>query len=97
MPITPNVVAGDYRILVSRSNQRPLANLYDFSLQASIPRFNLPLQPDDLSVMVDLQEIFNGVYDRASYDLRIHYQQLPPPPALSEANWQWLTKQFRKT
>lgn len=32
----------------------------------------------------------NEVYDRASYDLRLNYAQSMPPPALSEADQQWL-------
>ena len=36
---------GDYRMLVSPSNQRPQAYLYAFNLQDVIPVFTLPLCP----------------------------------------------------
>lgn len=90
----PMRVAGEagaaYRILVSRAQQRPIADLYEFGLQETIPSFPLPLKPDDQEPIVELQPIFAGVYDRASYDLRLDYQQLPPPPDLSEADRTWL-------
>lgn len=40
--------------------------------------------------MVNLQDIFVGVYDRASYDLRLDYTQAMPPPALTETEKQWI-------
>jgi Protein of unknown function (DUF4058) len=76
----------DYRILVSRSAQRPLADLYDFSLRDAIPSFPLPLKPEDEEPIAHLQEIFAGVYDRAGYDLRLDYQADPPPPTLSASD-----------
>lgn len=53
----------DYRIIVSRSEQRPAATLYGFDLTEPIPRFPLPLKPEDVDLEVDLQAIFRGVYD----------------------------------
>jgi Protein of unknown function (DUF4058) len=64
MPMKGDPGKTDYRILVSRSAQRPLADLYDFSLHDAIPSFPLPLKPEDDEPMVNLQEIFNGVYER---------------------------------
>lgn len=82
--------ATDYRLLISRSRQRPFADLYGFTLREPLPRFPLPLKPGDEELTVDLQAIVTGVYDRAGYDLRIDYHQSPPPPALSEAERQWV-------
>jgi hypothetical protein len=81
----------DYRVLVSRSNLRPEADLYGFTLRESMPMFPLPLRQADEAVMVDLQGIFSGVYDRAGYGVRLNYQQPLPPPALSSADQQWMT------
>ncbi|MCU0549456.1 MAG: DUF4058 family protein [Leptolyngbya sp. Prado105] len=39
-----------------------------------------------------MQEIFTGIYDRGSYDLRIDYHQPVPNPKLSEADQQWVDK-----
>jgi Protein of unknown function (DUF4058) len=65
----------DYRVLVSRSERRPKAELYGFSLQEPIPSFPLPLKSPSEVVMVDLQSIAQGVYDRGGYAVRIDYQQ----------------------
>lgn len=83
-------VQSQYRILVSRAENRPTADLYAFNLREALPRFLLPLKSTDPDLGVDLQVIFTGVYDRASYDLRLPYDQPVPPPALSEADQQWV-------
>jgi hypothetical protein len=84
----------DYYILVSRTENRPLADFYGFSLQDYIPSFILPLRPGDQEPIVEMQSIINGVYDRAGYDLRIDYTQTPPPPALSEVDLDWLKQRI---
>jgi hypothetical protein len=79
----------DYRILVSRSENRPNADLYDFNLQDVIPSFTLSLRSGDDEPVVDLQSFLSGIYDRSSYDLVINYQQNLLPP-LSEVDTIWL-------
>ncbi len=88
MPILDNNIESNYRILVSRSNRRPLADLYAFNLQNAIPSFPLPLQEGDLEPLIDLQSLLNGLYDRAGYDLVVDYSQ-EPLPALSETDGAW--------
>lgn len=79
-----------YRLLVSRASSRPTADLYGFNLQDAMPAFSLPLKSPDADLGVNLQEIFGGVYDRASYDLRLDYSQPVPPPALTATDQQWI-------
>lgn len=85
MPFTDAEPVADYRILISQSTQRPIADLYEFSLPMQIPDFPLPLKQEDPALVVNLQAIIHEVYEQASYDLRIDYQQPVPPPALSDA------------
>ena len=73
----------NYRILVSRSDLRPHAQLYSFNLRDTIPKFELPLQTEDSYPIVDLKSILDGVYDRAGYHFRIDYSQ-PTIPALAK-------------
>ncbi|MEG4013898.1 MULTISPECIES: DUF4058 family protein [unclassified Microcoleus] len=88
LPVLDNDIAAHYRILVSRSNQRPRADLYVFNLQDAIPCFPLPLRGGDVEPIVDLQALLNTVYDRAAYDITLDYTaQLMPP--LSEADAVW--------
>lgn len=65
--------ASHYRILVSRSNLRPDADLFAFNLPHPIPAFPVPLQLGDPEPVVDLQRLLNDIYDRARLDLAIDY------------------------
>lgn len=80
----------DYRILVSDAVQRPSAELYGFNLRDRIPRFSLPLKPEDNPITVDLQPLLHTVYDQGNFDLRIDYTQPIPEPALSESDRAWV-------
>lgn len=90
MTMLGEVQPTDYRIVVSRSSQRPKADLYGFNLPEPIPSFPLPLLSSDEELSVDLQAIVDSVCERARYNERIDYSQTVPPPALSEANQQWV-------
>ncbi len=92
MPLLQDNIPWDYRILISRSEQRPQADLYGFNLPEPIPYFPLPLKNPEESIEVNLQKILEALYDRAGYEYRIDYQQPVPPPALSPANQTWLAQ-----
>lgn len=65
----------DYSILVSRSYERPDADLYTFDLKNPIPTFPVPLREGEPEPIVDLQRLLNEVYQRARFDLAIDYTQ----------------------
>ena len=88
MPILNNNIKSDYRLLVSRGERRPKADLYAFNLQNVIPEFGLPLQLEDVEPIVNLQILLTELYDRASYDLVLDYSIDPVPP-LSETDAAW--------
>ena len=69
-----------YRILVSRSERRPRADLYAFNLPQPIPSFLLPLRKGDEEPPVDIGTLLHALYDRASYDLAVNYAAEPVPP-----------------
>jgi hypothetical protein len=79
----------DYRILVSRSPQRPKAALYAFNLQDEIPLFPLPLQADEAEFPVDLKLLLDNLYDAGAYAQQIDYSQAVPEPKLSIADREW--------
>jgi hypothetical protein len=79
----------DYRILVSRTDDRPKTQLYAFNLQQPIPEFYLPLKPTDSELAIDLQNLLFMIYKQARYDLAIAYLQ-DPTPALIEADYNWM-------
>ena len=88
MPMV-EAIHSDYRILVSRANLRPEAELYPFNMQESIPQFLLPLQSPDQEPIVNLSEVLRQVYQEAALDLAIDYSVQPVPP-LSESDFQWI-------
>ncbi|MEG5140127.1 MULTISPECIES: DUF4058 family protein [unclassified Microcoleus] len=96
LPVFGDYNESDCRILVSRSNQRPIADLYLFNIPDPIPAFPLPLRPEDVEPVLDLQALINQVYDRAGYDFEIDYTA-EPVPALSEADAAWADGLLRET
>lgn len=80
MPMVGAMSDWDYRILVSRSQERPDAKLYGFMLQEPITGFPLPLKVGDAEPWIELQPILNGVYARAGYGYRLDYRQPVPSP-----------------
>jgi hypothetical protein len=80
----------DYRIVISRSHQRPRAEIYLFNVRQPIPDFPIPLQPGEEEPMLPLNQILHDVYDKSSYDLMVDYQQ-PLAPPLSEKDTKWAT------
>ena len=88
MPMQGVAQLKDYRILISRSDLRPHAQLYAFNLPDSIPIVELPLQAEDKSPILDLKLILDGVYQRAGYHFRIDYHQSITPVVSAEvAAW----------
>ncbi len=68
-----------YKILVSRSQQRPIADLYPFNLQDLIPPFPVPLRQGELEPVIRLQDMVNDLYERLGYDYFSIIRRLPHP------------------
>jgi hypothetical protein len=77
-----------YRLLVSRSQHRPRADIYLFGVRDTIPTFPIPLRSGEAEPALPLNHILHDLYDQGGYDLIIDYQQ-PPQPPLSEAEAAW--------
>jgi hypothetical protein len=84
-----------YRILVSRSERRPQADLYAFDLPQPIPSFLLPLREGDEEPTVDLGDLLHALYDRAGYDLAVDYTA-EPVPALEGGAAVWIDELLRE-
>jgi hypothetical protein len=89
IPIWGSSIQSHYRILVSRSDRRPQADLYTFNLGDPIPLVPLPLRSPDKEPVIDLQRALDTVYDRAGYNFAIDYSRKIMPP-LSEAETAWV-------
>jgi hypothetical protein len=95
MPMTGLQATTPYRILVSRSDQRPAADLYGVSLQEPLPTVPVPLKQQENELELNLQTVLNQVYAQARYALRIDYSQPPPPPALAAPDQAWVDEILR--
>lgn len=73
MPVSGGNIQGSYRILGSRSERRPRADLYIFNLQDLIPTFPLPLRTEDTEPIIDLHLLLDQIYDRAGLVFAIDY------------------------
>jgi hypothetical protein len=93
MPVLGQAAPSLYRILVSRAQKRPRADLYAFGLQHPIPTFAVPLRPGDSEPILDLQQVIHELYDRAGFALVIDYDRFPEPQ-LTEIDQSWLVTQL---
>lgn len=94
MPIQGSSVQSNYRILVSRGDRRPRAELYVFNIQDAIPTFPLPLRSEDV-LTINLHPLLELAYERAGYGVVIDYNR-EPVPALSEADTAWVDTLLRR-
>ncbi len=89
-------VQSDYRILVSRAQQRLQAELYPFNLRDAIPKFRLPLLLEAEEPILDLEPILNEIYQEAALEMAIDYTKQPVPP-LKEADFLWAQQRLNGT
>ena len=93
--LDPNQVgSSDYRIVISRSWQRPSADLYLFGVRQPIPSFLIPLRPGEQEPVLPLNQLLHDLYDQGGFDLVIDYTQ-PADPPLSEAEATWAAQLTR--
>lgn len=78
----------EYTIHISRANRRRRATVWPIRLAHRLPRIPIPLKGDDPDAHLELQPIFDAVYDRSVYSVDIDYTEDPNPPLSAElAKW----------
>ena len=88
LPVIEALPSADYFCIVSRGWMRPRADLYSWTMQQKLPTIQIPLKKGDGDVALNLQEVFETVYDRAGYDLSVNYQaELDPVADESTRSW----------
>jgi hypothetical protein len=76
----PPLRPSDYRILVSRSDQRTRTRYWPISVRQALPVISVPLRDKEPEVPLDLGAVFRTVYDRAAYDVSLDYRKEPLVP-----------------
>lgn len=90
LPMDDPLPAADYFAFVSRAEE-PQAEVYAWKLPRRLPEIPIPLADEDPDVRIDLQAVFDTVYDRAGYDYTLDYQA-PLQPPLSEDEQRWVAQ-----
>ncbi len=85
----------DYAVTVTRATQAERHEIYSATLQKRLPRFRLPLSPDDRDTVLDLHATFTRCYDQAGFASQVDYQR-DPPVRLKDPDRQWLNDLLRQ-
>lgn len=73
MPTVSPLPQGDYFVFVCRAERRPEADVFAWSLRQQLPAIPLPLADGEPDVKLDLQTLFDTVYDGLGYDYALDY------------------------
>lgn len=88
MPTVSPLPRGDYFVFVCRAERRPEADVFPWSLRQQLPAIPIPLADGDPDVTLDLQALFDTVYDGLGYDYALDYsRQVVPPLSEDDAAW----------
>jgi len=89
LPMAAALPVGDYYAIVSRASRRPVAEVWAWSLPEPMPGISVPLAGADPDLFLDLQAVFDEVYERAAYGRAVDYS-LRPEPGLSIGEQTWM-------
>ena len=90
-----NLPEWDYAVTVTRSTQPERYEIYTATLQKRLPRFRLPLSPDDRDTVLDLQAAFARCYDQGGFAANIDYKRAPSVP-LGDDDKRWLDELLKQ-
>jgi hypothetical protein len=76
----PPLVPCDYRIMVSRADDRFHGHYRPVSVRHALPVIGIPLRKPDADVPLDLNAVLAAAYDRGAYDVSVDYRKEPIPP-----------------
>ncbi|HVK12967.1 MAG TPA: DUF4058 family protein [Gemmataceae bacterium] len=79
----------DYAVTVTRCTQPERFEIYTSTLSKRLPRFKVPLAPDDRDTVLDLQATFAKAYDSGHFAANIDYKR-DPATRMSQAQHDWV-------
>jgi len=91
----PPLVPSDYRIMVSRAEQRTRGRYWPVRVRQPSPVIGIPLRGSDPDVPLDLGAVLSAAYEHGAYDLSINYHREPEPP-LSPEDSAWADQLLRE-
>jgi hypothetical protein len=90
-----NLPDWDYAVTVTRSTQPERYEIYTATLQKRLPKFRLPLAPDDRDTVLDLHATFTRCYDQGDFAAKIDYQR-DPSTTVSDEDRKWLNELLKQ-
>lgn len=86
----------DYHVCVRRVDCREEYLIYPILLENRLPRIEIPLQPGDGNIEVDLQATFDRAYDAGPYRREFDYRNEVPTVPLDEQRLIWAREQIAR-
>lgn len=88
----------DHVVSVTRATAPDRYEIYTATIQKRLPKFKLPLAPDDRDALLDLQGAFLRAYDLGNFASQIDYKAPPPPDvALADPQRAWIDDLLKQT
>jgi hypothetical protein len=94
MPMLDPWPDSPYTIMVARAKRYDRCRVWPVFFQLPPPRIPVPLAKPDADIHLDLQPIFDLIYERSRYERSIDYRK-PLSPPLDNAATAWLEKRLR--
>jgi hypothetical protein len=85
----------DYAVTVTRCTQPERYEIYTSTLPKRLPRFKVPLAPDDRDTVLDLQATFARAFDHGNFAARIDYAR-DPAGRMSDAHRAWVAEWLKQ-
>jgi hypothetical protein len=79
----------DYHVCIHRFDNLEDFFIYPVRMEERLPEIEIPLLPQDGTVTVDLQAVFDRCYDAGPYRREIRYDMDQPVPPLTPEQAQW--------
>lgn len=97
----PYLPPSSYRVCVHRAraddpgpaNER--FELYRFGIRDPLPQVTIPLREGEPDVVLDLEAVFERIYQAGAYAYQVDYSQ-PPVPPLSKEDAAWAQEQIQQ-
>jgi hypothetical protein len=85
----------DYAVTVTRCTQPERYEIYTATLPKRLPRFKVPLAPDDRDTVLDLQATFARAFDQGNFAARIDYTR-DPGGRMTDSHRRWVGEWLRQ-
>jgi len=84
--------AAPYYVYLSRSQRRPMTQIWPLSLREPLPTVPVPLLRPDGDVPLDMQAAVTACFALVGYERLLDYSVPPPPPELDAEERAWVAE-----